>query len=168
MEFLSVDIGGIEVYHTQSGFKQTARSYQFSNPNMWRPGTTMYKVAKERQKKASEIISSLNATGSYTNEYGMRYFAGSSGRMANEAVSGPALETTKRIEEAGGVEAVFGFSGDEWALTLQLMGEEDPEERENTIDELFSAVSDKIAEYTTTVLEAVSNINYSPVPVIVI
>lgn len=154
---------GIEIYHSGGQFKQTAHSYQMSNPSMWRPGTTNYEVAKERQALASEMLHSLNSSGSYTTETGLQFSASQYGAMETTAVSGPALETTKRIEAAGGNEAVFGYSGSETeaeggggfaALSAEL------EHNMEVVENVFDTIAERRDEYIAAVETAASRVSF--------
>ena len=65
-------IEGLDIVVSNGKAKLTARSWQLSNPSMWRPGTFQYKMALKNQAKANRILHDLNTTGSYTNSGGLK------------------------------------------------------------------------------------------------
>jgi hypothetical protein len=67
-------IEGLDIVVSGGKAKLTARSYNKSNPSMYRAGTPQYKVAAMNKAKADRILNSLNSTGSYTNSSGMRTY----------------------------------------------------------------------------------------------
>ena len=84
--------------------------------------------------------------------------------METTAVSGPALETTKRIEAAGGNEAVFGYSGSETeaeggggdfaALSAEL------EHNMDVIDNVFDTLAERQDEYIAAIETAASRVSF--------
>lgn len=168
-----MNIEGLDIVISNGKAKLTARSWQLSNPSMWRPGTAMYKMALKKQAKANRILHALNTTGSYTNSKGLKTTRnrGSDilkyGQWSQSAVFGTeAWETQQHIEAAGGLGAPRWIEDDglvDDGLLDEIM--ESLEELVDTVSEKAEAIGDDIKEkvngYLDTIAETTSNIAQS-------
>ena len=172
-------IEGLDIIISHGRAKLTTRSWQLSNPSMWRPGTFQYKMALINQDKANRILHDLNTTGSYTNSAGLKTTInrGSDilkyGQWSQSAVFGTeAWETQQHIKAAGGLSAPWwGGMADEGLLDGMvddgLLDEimTNLEELIDTVSEKAEAIGDDIMEkvngYLDTVAETTSNIAQS-------
>lgn len=172
-------IEGLDIIISHGKAKLTTRSWQLSNPSMWRPGTFQYEMALKNQAKANRILHDLNTTGSYTNSKGLKTTINRGddilkyGQWSQSAVLGTeAWETQQHIEAAGGLSAPWwgGMADDE------LLGEMVDDELLDGImtrlgelideaSEMAQDIGDDIMEkanrYLDTVAEITSNIAQS-------
>lgn len=165
-----MNIDGLEIVVSNGRAKLTARSWQQSNPSMWRPGSAQYKMALKNQAKANRILNDLNTTGSYTNSGGLRTTInrGSDtlkyGQWSQSAVQGTeAWETQQHIEAAGGLSAPWWGGMDVSELLdkiLTSLGEmiDTASEKAEAIEE---DIMEKVNGYLETVAETTSNIAQS-------
>lgn len=169
-----MNIEGLDIIISNGRAKLTTRSWQLSNPSMWRPGTFQYKMALINQAKANRILNALNTTGSYTNSGGLKTTInrGSDilkyGEWSQSAVQGTeAWETQQHIEAAGGLSAPWWGGMVDNGLDDGLLDEIMTRMGElfDMVSEKAEAIGDDIMEkvngYLDTVAETTSNIAQS-------
>lgn len=165
-----MNIEGLDIVISEGKAKLTARSWQKSNPSLYRRGTPQYEMALKLQAKATKILTALNTTGSYTNASGMKTSINRGadldkyGQWSQEAVFGtPAWETQQLLEANGGIESI---------KALGTLGEIEEQMEAEGMDVVVEAVlqtamaiGDEITEkaqgYLDRVAEITSNIGQS-------
>ena len=163
-----MNIEGLEIVVSNGKAKLTARSWQQSNPSMYRPGSAQREGALRAQAKANRILHALNTTGSYTNSAGMKTTInrGSDllkyGQWSQSAVPGTeAWETQQRIAAAGGLKALQAGNIADGSLGIGAMIDYAMEEVQAIGDDIMGQAN----EYLNTVAETTSNIAQSIVDV---
>ena len=160
-------IEGLDIVVSGGKAKLTARSYNKSNPSMYRAGTAQYKVAVMNKAKADRILNSLNSTGSYTNSHGMRTYM-NGGQWRQEAVyRSEAWETQQMINARGGLKPQPIRSEIEEEIEKEEKEQEEKlQAAEEAVERIQERLEHKIQAYFDKVNEASSNIGQSIVDVL--
>ena len=154
----TINIDGLDIVVVNGKAKLSARSWQQSNPSMWRYGSAQYEGALRNQAKAERILNSLNTTGSYVNSKGMRTYMNRGSNLLN---NGQWSQKADPGTEAAATEAQIAASG---GLTAQ----ESVPEQDTGLSELIEAaftiaeeIREKAQEYLDKVTDVTKNIAQS-------